>query len=299
MPHLLFYGPPGTGKTSTILALAHELFGPELYKSRVLELNASDERGIQVVREKVKNFARGTANQTAPGYPSPPYKIVILDEADSMTVDAQSALRRMMETYSKVTRFCLVCNYVSRIIEPLTSRCAKFRFKSLEKSEIVDRLSFVCSKEAIKVDSSCLEEIVRISGGDLRRAIMFLQSASCISKTFDIKTIQSISGVIPTDLIEMFLSVCKTGSFDEIEHFVTVKIVNQAYSGWQFLLQLNDSLLNSNLLSNVEKSMIAVKMGSIDKALVAGADEYLQLLDLGGFIYRQVKLKCPFNAIME
>lgn len=114
MPHLLFYGPPGTGKTSTILALANELYGPQLIKSRVLELNASDERGIQIVRDKVKNFSRTTVTAKVDGYPCPPYKIVILDEADSMTKDAQSALRRTMETYSKTTRFCLVCNYVSR-----------------------------------------------------------------------------------------------------------------------------------------------------------------------------------------
>ena len=120
LPHMLFYGPPGTGKTSTILALAKELFGPELMKSRILELNASDERGISIVREKVKNFARLTVSKPSKNdlenYPCPPYKIIILDEADSMTSDAQSALRRTMETYSGVTRFCLICNYVKMCI---------------------------------------------------------------------------------------------------------------------------------------------------------------------------------------
>lgn len=111
MPHLLFYGPPGTGKTTTILALAREMYGHDHLKSRVLELNASDERGIQVVREKIKNFARIAVAQDTK---APPYKLVILDEADAMTSDAQSALRRTMESYAKVTRFCLICNYVSR-----------------------------------------------------------------------------------------------------------------------------------------------------------------------------------------
>lgn len=123
---MLFYGPPGTGKTSTILALARQLFGPDNFKSRVLELNASDERGISIVREKVKNFARQTPRAHAVAsdgktYPCPPYKIIILDEADSMTQDAQGALRRIMETYARITRFCLVCNYVTRSVENLVA----------------------------------------------------------------------------------------------------------------------------------------------------------------------------------
>ncbi|KAH7123598.1 replication factor C subunit 2 [Dendryphion nanum] len=199
LPHMLFYGPPGTGKTSTILALAKQLYGPELMKSRVLELNASDERGISIVRAKVKDFARQqlssapshnvfTEDKEAEGgvkqvryrdkYPCPPFKIIILDEADSMTQDAQSALRRTMETYSKMTRFCLVCNYVTRIIDPLASRCSKFRFKSLDQGSAVGRVSDIARLEGVKLGKGVEEELVRVAEGDLRKAITFLQSAA-------------------------------------------------------------------------------------------------------------------------
>ncbi|KAH9879162.1 Subunit of heteropentameric Replication factor C (RF-C) [Plenodomus biglobosus] len=205
LPHMLFYGPPGTGKTSTILALAKQLYGPELLKSRVLELNASDERGISIVRQKVKDFARqqlsvapnhsvmvedkdalakGEANagpkmvRYRDLYPCPPFKIIVLDEADSMTQDAQSALRRTMETYSRMTRFCLVCNYVTRIIDPLASRCSKFRFKSLDQGNAVKRVSDIARLEGVRLDDGVAEELVRVAEGDLRKAITFLQSAA-------------------------------------------------------------------------------------------------------------------------
>jgi DNA polymerase III delta prime subunit len=194
---MLFYGPPGTGKTSTILALAKELYGPELMKSRVLELNASDERGISIVRQKVKDFARqqlsvaptynvmteenkgeGKMVRYRDKYPCPPFKIIVLDEADSMTQDAQSALRRTMETYSRMTRFCLVCNYVTRIIDPLASRCSKFRFKSLDQGNAVRRVSDIAQLENVRLDDGVAEELVRVADGDLRKAITFLQSAA-------------------------------------------------------------------------------------------------------------------------
>lgn len=184
---MLFYGPPGTGKTSTVLALAKQLFGPDLFKTRVLELNASDERGISIVREKVKDFARMQLSNPPVGpageeykkrYPCPPYKIVVLDEADSMTQDAQSALRRTMETYSKITRFCLICNYVTRIIDPLASRCSKFRFKSLDAANAGKRLEDIARLENVRLEDGVVETLLRCSEGDLRKAITFLQSAA-------------------------------------------------------------------------------------------------------------------------
>ncbi|KAF9160134.1 replication factor C subunit 4, partial [Mortierella sp. AD010] len=211
LPHLLFYGPPGTGKTSTILALARDIYGytvmtrkclislakPEMIGSRVLELNASDERGIQVIREKVKNFARSTVTHNIGNQNCPPYKIIILDEADSMTSDAQSALRRTMETYSKLTRFCLICNYVTRIIEPLASRCAKFRFRPLEEKHSKERLELICQQESVKISPEAILSLIRVSEGDLRKAIMHLQSASRLvgkDAEIDLAMIADIAG---------------------------------------------------------------------------------------------------------
>lgn len=224
---MLFYGPPGTGKTSTILALTKELFGPTLSKTRVLELNASDERGISIVRTKIKDFARQQLTRPSPAegesYPCPPYKIIILDEADSMTQDAQSALRRTMETYSKITRFCLVCNYVTRIIDPLASRCSKFRFKALDGESAGGRLKEIADKEGVVVEDGGIEALIRCSEGDLRKAITFLQSAARLvgavkvvdesgdgdamdvddeDKVITVKSIEAIAGVIPEETIQ-------------------------------------------------------------------------------------------------
>ncbi|KAL0268348.1 UNVERIFIED_CONTAM: hypothetical protein PYX00_010323 [Menopon gallinae] len=149
-PNLLFYGPPGTGKTSIILAAARQLFG-DIYKDRILELNASDDRGIQVIRDKVKTFSQLSARKSCP-----PFKIIILDEADAMTKAAQAALRRIMEVNAKTTRFCLVCNYVSRIIPPLTSRCSKFRFKPIGKEKMLERLEEICREEKVNCNNQSL-----------------------------------------------------------------------------------------------------------------------------------------------
>ncbi|ETN37449.1 uncharacterized protein HMPREF1541_08440 [Cyphellophora europaea CBS 101466] len=184
LPHLLLYGPPGTGKTSTILALSRELFGPELFSNRVLELNASDERGLSVIRERVKTFAQQalihapSSKEYRERYPCPPFKIIILDEADSLTQDAQSALRRTMEIYSKLTRFCLCCNYVSRIIDPVASRCSKFRFKALDGGHAKERIEEILGLEGVSYDSGVVEKALSVSDGDLRRAINLLQSAA-------------------------------------------------------------------------------------------------------------------------
>lgn len=268
---MLFYGPPGTGKTSTILALAKELYGPEMFKTRVLELNASDERGISIVREKVKDFARMQLSNPPPHYkdryPCPPYKIIILDEADSMTQDAQSALRRTMETYSKITRFCLICNYVTRIIDPLASRCSKFRFKMLDQGNAKKRLEDIAENENVKLEDGAVDKLIKCSEGDLRKAITFLQSAARLVgavKTFHsrsngkskkrvleddqdedamdvdrvdesmvtIKSIEEIAGVIPNNVIDGLLQAMQPRSKVAAYEAIAKQVVDLVADGW-------------------------------------------------------------------
>ncbi|XP_024040682.1 replication factor C subunit 4 isoform X2 [Citrus clementina] len=269
-PHMLFYGPPGTGKTTTALAIAHQLFGPELYKSRVLELNASDDRGINVVRTKIKTFAAVAvgSGQRRGGYPCPPYKIIILDEADSMTEDAQNALRRTMETYSKVTRFFFICNYISRIIEPLASRCAKFRFKPLSEEVMSSRVLHICNEEGLNLDAEALSTLSSISHGDLRRAITYLQ-------------------VIPPEVVEGLFAVCRSGDFDLANKEVN-NIIAEGYPASLLLSQLFDVVVETEDISDEQQARICKCLAKVDKCLVDGADEYLQLLDVASNVIRAV-----------
>jgi replication factor C subunit 2/4 len=266
---MLFYGPPGTGKTSTILALAKALFGPALYRTRVLELNASDERGINIVREKIKDFARIQLSQSTgldrdyrSKYPCPPFKIIILDEADSMTQDAQSALRRTMELYSRITRFCLVCNYVTRIIEPLASRCSKFRFKSLDGGAAKDRLDEIARAEHLRLEDGVLDTLIKCSEGDLRRAITYLQSAARLvgahrpsdktdddtemldtdsSELITTRDVEEIAGIVPESVIDRLTQAMqpkKMGSAYEAISIVVTDIVADGWSATQILSQV-------------------------------------------------------------
>ncbi|CAH8357293.1 unnamed protein product [Eruca vesicaria subsp. sativa] len=306
-PHMLFYGPPGTGKTTTALAIAHQLFGPELYKSRVLELNASDDRGINVVRTKIKDFAAVAvgSNNRQGGYPCPSFKIIILDEADSMTEDAQNALRRTMETYSKVTRFFFICNYISRIIEPLASRCAKFRFKPLSEEVMSNRVMLICNEEGLNLGGEALSTLSSISQGDLRRAITYLQSAARLfGSTINSTDLVNVSGVVPLEVVQSFFTSCKSGDFDiankEVDNIVAEgypasQIINQVfYFSFIFVAIMVINTSNTKVsfqlfgivveagddITDNQKAKICKCLAETDKRLVDGADEYLQLLDV-------------------
>lgn len=280
LPHLLFYGPPGTGKTTSALAIVRQLFGPELMKTRVLELNASDERGISVVRDKIKNFAATAVGAPAAGYPCPGFKVIILDEADSMTEDAQNALRRTMETHSKVTRFMFLCNYVSRIIEPLASRCAKFRFKPLQGDVINTRVQHICQAEGVSIEPDALRTLSRVSGGDLRRAITTLQSAVRLrGSPVTAAAVLDVSGAVPESAVAGLLEAARSGFFDSIQQAVT-DLIAEGYPAQEILLQLQAAMLEDASLVDSAKGKVLAKLAEADKKLVDGADEFLQLLDV-------------------
>lgn len=187
LPHLLFYGPPGTGKTSTILAVARRIYGAQ-YRKQILELNASDERGIDVVREQVKQFAE-TRTLFAKGF-----KLIILDEADMMTQQAQAALRRVIEQYTKNVRFCIICNYVNKITPAIQSRCTRFRFSPLPAIEVEKRVKTVVEAEQVSLTDDGKKALLKLSRGDMRRALNVLQACHAAYDTIGETEIYNCTG---------------------------------------------------------------------------------------------------------
>jgi replication factor C subunit 2/4 len=292
LPHLLFYGPPGTGKTSTVLAVARELYGPDIMKERVLELNASHERGIDVVRERIKTFAKSAIdyNKKAEGYPVPGFKIIILDEADCMTKDAQSALRRIMENYSQVTRFCIICNYVSRIIAPITSRCAKFRFKAVNSDAMYERLANICHGENIRFQSNALHLLMKTSLGDMRRAINLLQTASIVvgqdQDEITENIIHEVCGSIPESVVKTLWELSKEVQDVQIMAKAVSNVIRLGYSVDHVISRLMEYLIEIKTqkgdeeIDDVAISQLAIKIGECERRLVSGASEQTQLLDI-------------------
>ncbi len=269
IPHLLFSGPPGTGKTATAIALARDLFG-ENWRDNFIEMNASDERGIDVVRHKIKDFAR-----TAP-IGDAPFKIIFLDEADALTADAQAALRRTMEMYSKSCRFILSCNYVSRIIEPIQSRCAVFKFRPVPKEAMKKRLLEICEKEGVKITEDGLEALIYISGGDFRKAINALQGAAAIGEVVDADAIYQITATArPEEMSELIQTALK-GNFMEAREILDRLMVEYGMSGEDIVSQLFREIISMPIKDSLKVQLID-KLGEVDFRLTEGANERIQL----------------------
>jgi len=267
MPHLLFAGPAGVGKTTAAICIANKLFGDTSHD--FLEMNASDERGIDVVRNKIKEFAR-TKPLTGD------FKIIFLDESDSLTSDAQNALRRTMESYTGTCRFILSCNYSSKIIEPIQSRCAVFRFTRLPKEDVKKHLEDILGKEKVKHDDKGLDAILYVSEGDMRRAINILQSAAALGKA-DEDNVYSITTRAKPEDIKSLLELALKGKFIDARNLLDKLMLTVGLSGEDILLQMNREAMNLENTEDKLKVRIIDLVGEANFTLVEGANERIQL----------------------
>tara|TARA_B100000029_G_scaffold459645_1_gene489982 strand:- start:3644 stop:4600 length:957 start_codon:yes stop_codon:yes gene_type:complete len=267
MPHLLFSGSAGVGKTTTAICISHEILG-DAWKDYTLELNASDERGINMVRERVKKFSRfaGLDSQI-------PFKIIILDEADEMTADAQTALRRIIEDTAKFCRFILIANNISKIIAPIQSRCAVFKFTTINENEIIDHLSMISKKEKIKVDEKGLKEITDYAGGDLRHAINLLQAAASTGSITQ-TSVKKSAGLSKTNDVSDILKLSLSGKIQDARNKMIELVKVYGMSQSDFLKYINQAIFEENVENLEDISQIIAKY---DYRILSGANPEIQL----------------------
>ena len=274
MPHLLLVGPAGVGKTTSILALARDLYGPS-YRSFILELNASDERGIGVIRDKVKNFARTAAIASPVSF-----KILIMDEADHLTGDAQHALRRTMEIYTKTCRFCLLGNYSENIIDPIQSRCSVFRFSPLEESDLKGHIEDIAKKETLDIIEEGLDAIYHASNGDVRKSINLLQAAAANKKQIDDVAIYNLLGNVRPQAINEMLDTALDGNFLESRELLRELLINQGLAPEDIIRNIYREIMRHSTLSEQWKVKLSDTLGTIDYRLTQGSRAEIQLSTL-------------------
>lgn len=269
VPHMIFAGPAGTGKTTSALALSRELFG-ETWKTNFHELNASDERGIGIIRGKIKDFAR-----TAPIGPYP-FKIIFLDEADSLTIDAQAALRRTIERYTHICRFILSVNYSSKIIDPIQSRCTVFRFAPLTEDDIKRYMRKIAEKEGLDITADGLEAIIFIAQGDLRKAINVLQVGASVSSTITAELLYQTGATAKPADVEALITVALQGDFLAARKKLYELLITYGLSGVDIIKQIHRSIFDI-AIPDVDKIRLVEKTGEIEFRMSEGSNEHIQL----------------------
>jgi len=269
IPHMLFAGPAGVGKTATALAIARELYG-KAWRGNALELNASDERGIDIIRNKVKDFAR-TKTMSKVGY-----RMIVLDEADALTTEAQQALRRTMETYAAVSRFILICNWSSKIIEPIQSRCAVFRFRRLSEPDQMKFLRRIVKEEKLKIDDAAKAAIIYLAEGDLRKVANLLQASAALKKKITEQVVYDVASQAKPGEVKTMVELTLKGRFSDARRMLHDMLLKQGLSGEDIIREIHKQIYKLDLTEQAKVELIE-KTGEYEYRLTQGGNDLIQL----------------------